>query len=295
MRTLLLVGIAGIAALTADAAHANHGAETTRVERRVIVVDGTSRGDEAVYRSGDDRVLAESDYRGRWDGEWSGDWDDSRETYEGTYRGRYDRGYESDHDDRAHSRRRTRHQERREVRYSDDDLARICRRDDGVGGAAIGAVVGGVAGNRIAGRGDRTAGTLLGAAGGAILGAVIDRAEDGRCNDYWRRADSEGGYRHREYRHDSRRDDRGGYDYRSGYDYRGDYGRQGGYYETAYSEGGYYGGGTTTIVIPGQPTIIEETETTYETVTLAAPRARTAPRRHARRALARPRPRCVCR
>lgn len=282
MRTLLLVGIAGIAALTADAAHANHGAET-RVERRVIVVDGTSRGDEAVYRSGDDRVLAESDYRGRWDGEWSGDWDDSRETYEGTYHGRYDRSHDADRTDRSHSRRRVRHQERREVRYSDDDLARICRRDDGVGGAAIGAVVGGVAGNRIAGRGDRTAGTLLGAAGGAIVGAVIDRAEDGRCNDYWRRVDSDGGYRHRDYRHDG------------GYGYRGDYGSRGGYYESGYSEGGYYGGGTTTIVIPGQPTIIEETETTYETVTVAAPRARAAPRRHVRRAPARPRPRCVCR
>lgn len=293
MRTLLLVGIAGIAALTADAAQANHGAETTRVERRVILVDGTSRGDEAVYRSGDDRVLAESDYRGRWDGEWSGGWDDNRETYEGTYRGRYDRDGHADRDDRAHSARRTRHQERREVRYSDDDLARICRRDDGVGGAAIGAVVGGVAGNRIAGRGDRIAGTLLGAAGGAIVGAVIDRAEDARCNGYWRRADSDGGYRHREYRHDTRRDDRG-------YDYRGDYGSdgygyQGGYYESGYSEGGYYGGGVTTIVIPGAPTIIEETETTYETVTLAAPRARAAPRRHVRRAPARPRPRCVCR
>ncbi|MFZ2997787.1 RcnB family protein [Sphingobium sp.] len=53
------------------------------------------------------------------------------------------------------------------------------RGDNGVGGAAIGAVVGGVAGNRIAGRGNRTAGTLIGAGVGAVAGMAIDKAEDG--------------------------------------------------------------------------------------------------------------------
>lgn len=53
------------------------------------------------------------------------------------------------------------------------------RRDDGVGGAVIGVVVGGVAGNRIAGRGNRTAGTLIGAGVGAVAGMAIDKAEDG--------------------------------------------------------------------------------------------------------------------
>lgn len=306
MRTMLLVGIAAVAAISADQAQANHGAET-RVERRVIVVDGTSAGDEAVYRSGDDRVLAESDYRGRWQGEWNGTWEDSEgRQYHGTYEGAYDAGHGASydapppprarHDDRGEGRHHRR-EVRREVRrdYSDADLARICRRDDGVGGAAIGAVVGGVAGNRIAGRGNRTAGTLLGAAGGAIVGAVIDRAEDGQCRDYWQRSDSRG------YRHDGYSDGR----YRDDYAYRGDryeggyryesgssYGYESGYYQ----DGGYYGGGgVTTIVIPGAPTIIEETETTYETVTVATPRARTAPRRAVRRAPARPRPRCVCR
>ncbi len=57
-----------------------------------------------------------------------------------------------------------------------DDVAP--RRDDGLGGAAIGAVVGGVAGNRIAGRGNRTAGTLIGAGAGAVTGMAIDKAED---------------------------------------------------------------------------------------------------------------------
>jgi Ni/Co efflux regulator RcnB len=54
------------------------------------------------------------------------------------------------------------------------------QRDSGLGGAAIGAVVGGVAGNRIAGRGNRTEGTLIGAGVGAVAGMAIDKAEDDR-------------------------------------------------------------------------------------------------------------------
>lgn len=51
-------------------------------------------------------------------------------------------------------------------------------RDNGLGGAAIGAVAGGVAGNVIAGRGDRLGGTLIGASVGAAAGYAIDRNED---------------------------------------------------------------------------------------------------------------------
>ncbi|WP_294300542.1 RcnB family protein [uncultured Sphingomonas sp.] len=49
--------------------------------------------------------------------------------------------------------------------------------DNGLGGAAIGAVVGGVAGNVIAGRGNRLGGTLLGAGAGALAGMAIDRSD----------------------------------------------------------------------------------------------------------------------
>lgn len=62
--------------------------------------------------------------------------------------------------------------------YDDRGYQDAPRRDNGVGGAAIGAVVGGVAGNRIAGRGNRTAGTLIGAGVGAVAGMAIDKAED---------------------------------------------------------------------------------------------------------------------
>ena len=52
------------------------------------------------------------------------------------------------------------------------------RPDNGVGGAVIGGLAGAAAGNVIAGRGDKTAGTLLGAGIGAVAGVAIDKAED---------------------------------------------------------------------------------------------------------------------
>lgn len=48
-------------------------------------------------------------------------------------------------------------------------------RDRGDGGTIIGAIAGGLLGNAVAGRGDRTMGTLLGAGGGALAGRAIDR------------------------------------------------------------------------------------------------------------------------
>lgn len=288
MRTFLLVGIAALAAISADAAYATHGAHTsTRVERRVIVVDGNQTEDAEVYRSADDRAPTEGDYRGRWNGQWNGTW----ETPEGqVYRGQYDGSYDAEEQGARHATRPLRRdsegriQHREPYRTSDDDLSRLCRRDDGVGGGIIGGVVGGVAGNRIAGRGNRTAGTLIGAGVGAIAGAVIDRAEDRRaCDEYWRRTDSR---RYETYGSGDR-------------NYHGSGDRyEGGYYESGYSRGAYgydyIPGPMTTIVIPGQPVIIEETETTYETVTVAA-RARVAPRRRVHRAAPRPRARCTCR
>ncbi|MDE8651784.1 glycine zipper 2TM domain-containing protein [Novosphingobium album (ex Liu et al. 2023)] len=65
-----------------------------------------------------------------------------------------------------------------------DCRQRVSHRDNGLGGAAIGGLIGGVAGNRIAGKGDRTVGTIAGAAVGAAAGMAIDKAEDqGRSRD----------------------------------------------------------------------------------------------------------------
>ena len=50
------------------------------------------------------------------------------------------------------------------------------RRNSGVGGALVGAAAGGIAGNLIAGRGNRLAGTLIGAGVGGAAGYAIDRS-----------------------------------------------------------------------------------------------------------------------
>lgn len=101
------------------------------------------------YRYYDDAVLADRDGR-VFDVRSGLDWD-ARDD------GRYVR------DDRAYE------------RYAAE------RRDDGVGGAVIGGVAGAVAGNVIAGRGNRLGGTVLGAGVGALAGTAVDRAEDRRA------------------------------------------------------------------------------------------------------------------
>jgi hypothetical protein len=49
--------------------------------------------------------------------------------------------------------------------------------NDGDGGTIVGAIAGGLLGNTVAGRGDRTIGTLLGGAVGAVAGRAIDRSD----------------------------------------------------------------------------------------------------------------------
>lgn len=82
-----------------------------------------------------------------------------------TYDGRY-------HGEPVH--RSTRVWRGRDGRY-------YCRRSNGSTGLLIGGAVGGLIGNGIAGRGDRTLGTILGLAGGALLGHQIERSSGSRC------------------------------------------------------------------------------------------------------------------
>ncbi|MGR4892405.1 glycine zipper 2TM domain-containing protein [Sphingopyxis sp. LARHCG72] len=56
-----------------------------------------------------------------------------------------------------------------------DDGRYRCKKDNGTTGLLIGGAVGGLAGHEIAGGGDKLLGTVLGAAGGALLGREIDR------------------------------------------------------------------------------------------------------------------------
>ena len=61
-----------------------------------------------------------------------------------------------------------------------DDGRWRCKKENGTTGLLIGAAVGGLAGNTVAGRGDKTLGAILGAVGGGLLGREIDKS-DSRC------------------------------------------------------------------------------------------------------------------
>ncbi len=59
--------------------------------------------------------------------------------------------------------------------YVGRDGRYYCKRDDGTTGLIIGGIAGGALGNVIAPGGSKTLGTILGAAGGALIGRAIDR------------------------------------------------------------------------------------------------------------------------
>ena len=80
----------------------------------------------------------------------------------------YDRGYYQDRGYRDY---------RRDYRDHRRNYRNRCNND---AGTIIGAIAGGLLGNGIAGRGDRTLGTVLGAGAGALAGRAIDRSDDPR-------------------------------------------------------------------------------------------------------------------
>lgn len=79
-------------------------------------------------------------------------------------------------DDRYYDRRDRRRDYRERRRYR-DDRRRYRGCDRGTGGTIIGAIAGGLLGNEVARRGDKTEGTIIGGAVGALAG----RAIDGNC------------------------------------------------------------------------------------------------------------------
>lgn len=92
------------------------------------------------------------------------------------YEYRDGRGYDGYRDGRGYDRDDYREYRRSDRRYQyRQRTADKCR--DGDGGAIVGAIAGGLAGNAIAGRGDKTIGTLLGGVVGALAGREIDRAD----------------------------------------------------------------------------------------------------------------------
>lgn len=79
-----------------------------------------------------------------------------------------DRDYYARNDQRVNSNTRV---------WRDNDGRYRCKKDNGTTGLLIGGAVGGVAGHEIAGGGDKLLGTVLGAAGGALLGREIDKSK----------------------------------------------------------------------------------------------------------------------
>lgn len=64
---------------------------------------------------------------------------------------------------------------RNDLVYRGRDGRYYCRRSDGTTGLIVGGIAGGVLGNLIAPGGSEALGTLLGAAGGALVGKSIDQ------------------------------------------------------------------------------------------------------------------------
>jgi len=71
--------------------------------------------------------------------------------------------------------RRDGRREARDRYWRGNDGRYYCRRDNGTTGLLVGAGVGALAGNAIAGRGDKTLGAVIGGLGGAAIGREIDR------------------------------------------------------------------------------------------------------------------------
>src|SRR4051812_31760196 len=90
--------------------------------------------------------------------------------YDQSYRDGYNRGGYSGYD------RSYRGDDRSYRGYNRSYRARQ-KCNDGDGGTIVGAIAGGLLGNTVAGRGDRTIGTILGAGVGALAGRAIDRSD----------------------------------------------------------------------------------------------------------------------
>lgn len=99
-------------------------------------------------------------------------------------RDRYDNGYRYSNNDRYD--RYDRREYRNERRYNNNYRNNYQRcNNSGTGGTIIGAVAGGLLGNEVAGRGNRTEGSIIGAAVGALAGRAIDKS-DSNCNRRYR-------------------------------------------------------------------------------------------------------------
>ncbi len=98
------------------------------------------------------------------------DWDDYDDR-------RYRKNRRHNRYDRNGRYREPRHISRRDRVWRGRDGRYYCKRDNGTTGLVIGAGVGALIGNEVAGRGDKLLGTLLGGVAGGLLGREIDKGD----------------------------------------------------------------------------------------------------------------------
>jgi len=105
----------------------------------------------------------------------------ARDRYDDGYRySNYDRDDYRDYRDDRREYRRDRQYQSNNYQYQNDYPR--CR-NRGTGGTIIGAVAGGLLGNQVARRGNRTEGSIIGAAVGALAGRAIDKSGS-NCRRY---------------------------------------------------------------------------------------------------------------
>ncbi|WP_243457199.1 RcnB family protein [Parasphingorhabdus cellanae] len=137
--------------------------------------DGSYRGDwKGTYRDADGAV-----YEGQYSGTFIGDGNAAQvgASYaDGPHWSRSEGPVRAGHDYEAPRYEAERYDGR------DEELAYLerCKKSSGIGGAVVGGAIGALAGNRIAGRGNRLGGSLIGGGVGALAGAAIDQSTD-RC------------------------------------------------------------------------------------------------------------------
>ena len=154
-----------------------------------------SRADESRWRAAQQRYDAErATYERERDRYESlrrggrggyGGYRDTRDGYRDGYAERDWSDFETDYDASRYYRDDRRYQERRlsandEV-YRGSDGRYYCKRSDGTTGLIVGGAGGAVLGNVIDGGRSRTAGTLIGGALGALLGRSVEQNQDVRC------------------------------------------------------------------------------------------------------------------
>ncbi len=300
MKTILFSGLAAIGLLAGSSANASDswsfadGFDAT--EKMTLSANGHKSGrphdsnydvadyrpamqaDAQAYEWGDENNVSFTAPDGssyQYEGDWQGDYvDPLARVFEGQWNGRVIRqdGVAAPaHPAPRHHAGAPYDEPPREEAYIDDhyDMPRghegyeRCLKSNGVTGAAIGALLGGFAGNRIAGRSDRLGGTLVGVGIGGLLGVAVEKAND-KC------------------RHHRAGNYRPPVAYPQHHSQPHPYGWQGGYY--------YYPQPAVVTVIIGSGATTTTTvteEVTYEPV-------RAAPRKRAIRKW-KPKPRCVCR